>query len=229
MEIQQIAGMIDHTILKADVSEQHIRQLCSEAIQHQFYSVCVNGGWVPLCHELLTGEKVKIAAVCGFPFGANATRIKAKEAEWAVGCGAHEIDMVLHVGHLLAGRYAEIEQDIREVVQASNGALVKVIFETGYLNQEQIRIASELSVSAGAHFVKTSTGFGPGGARIEDIALMRATVGPEIGVKASGGVRDLQTALSMVHAGATRIGTSSGVLIVSGTTQQSTSDAEESY
>jgi deoxyribose-phosphate aldolase len=229
MEIQQIAGMIDHTILKADVSEQHIRQLCSEAIQYQFYSVCVHGGWVPLCNQLLTGERVKIAAVCGFPFGANATRIKAKEAEWAVACGAHEIDMVLQVGHLLAGRYTEVEQDIREVVQASDGALVKVIFETGYLNLEQIRIACELSVAAGAHFVKTSTGFGPGGARIEDIALMRATVGPNIGVKASGGVRDLPTALAMINAGATRIGTSSGISIVSGATQNSNSDTQESY
>ncbi len=216
MDMQQIAGMIDHTILKADVTEQHVRKLCAEAIQYGFYSVCVNGGWVPLCHELLTGEKVKIAAVCGFPFGANDTRIKAKEAAWAVGCGAHEIDMVLHVGYLLSGRYADVERDIREVVMASDDAAVKVILETGYLSDEQKRIACELSVAAGAHFVKTSTGFGLGGATVEDIALMRKVVGPAIGVKASGGVRDLQTAQAMIAAGATRIGTSSGIAIVAG-------------
>jgi deoxyribose-phosphate aldolase len=216
MNMQQLAGMIDHTILKADVTEQHVRKLCAEAIQYGFYSVCVHGGWVPLCHELLTGEKVKIAAVCGFPFGANDTRMKAKEAAWAVGCGAHEIDMVLHVGHLLSGRYADVERDIREVVTASDDAVVKVILETGYLNDEQKRVACELSVAAGAHFVKTSTGFGPGGATVDDIALMRAVVGPSIGVKASGGVRDLQTAQAMIAAGATRIGTSSGIAIVAG-------------
>jgi deoxyribose-phosphate aldolase len=213
---QSIATFIDHTILKADVTGQQIEKLCEEAIQYGFHSVCVNSSWVPLCHQLLRSSQVKIAAVCGFPFGANASRVKAREAEWAVGCGAHEIDMVLHVGHLLTGNYDEVKKDIREVVKAADHALVKVIFETGYLNDEQKRIACELSVAAGAHYVKTSTGFGPGGATVQDIQLMRTAVGPSIGVKASGGVRDLQTALAMIEAGASRIGTSSGVSIMQG-------------
>lgn len=213
---------IDHTILKADATEADIRKLCAEALTYDFYSVCVHSGWVPLCREWLGDSSINIAAVCGFPFGADATTLKAREAVWAVEQGAHEIDMVLHVGQLLAGNHAYVGQDIAEVVKAAGNAHVKVIFETGYLTEDQIRIACELSVEAGAHYVKTSTGFGPGGATVQHIALMRAAVGQALGVKASGGVRDLPTALAMIDAGATRIGTSSGVAIVGGSSVPST-------
>jgi len=216
---KQIASMIDHTLLKADTNRAAIEKLCREAKEHGFYSVCVNGIWVPTCQELLAGSEVKIAVVCGFPLGANDSTVKAYEAANAVEQGAGEIDMVLQIGLLLEGRYTEVEEDIRQVVQAvDGGAIVKVIFETGMLNDEQKRTACKLSEQAGAHYVKTSTGFGPGGATVEDITLMRASVSPSIGVKASGGIRDLETARKMIEAGATRLGTSSGVAIIGGQT-----------
>jgi deoxyribose-phosphate aldolase len=213
----QIASFIDHTLLKADANGAAIEKLCGEAAEFGFFSVCVNGVWVPACKDLLQGTNVKISVVCGFPLGANAPEAKAFEAARAVEQGANEIDMVLQIGQLLEGRHAEVEEDIRKVVKAvEGGAIVKVIFETGFLNDEQKATACKLSEQAGAHYVKTSTGFGPGGATVEDIRLMRSSVSGHIGVKASGGVRDLETAQKMIEAGATRLGTSSGVAIVKG-------------
>ncbi|RAU94205.1 deoxyribose-phosphate aldolase [Paenibacillus sp. YN15] len=218
MESVNLAGYIDHTLLKADATAPGIEKLCREAVEHGFYSVCVNGVWVPYCKELLKGSQVKISVVCGFPLGANTSRAKAAEAADAVEQGANEIDMVLQIGQLLEGRLDLVEDDIRQVVKAVEGsAIVKVIFETGFLNDKQKEAACRISEQAGAHYVKTSTGFGPGGATVEDIRLMRASVSPHIGVKASGGVRDRAAALLMIEAGATRLGTSSGVAIVSGT------------
>ncbi|RAV21791.1 deoxyribose-phosphate aldolase [Paenibacillus contaminans] len=221
MEGEPLASYIDHTLLKPDARAEAIEKLCNEAMQYGFFSVCVNGGWTRFCQERLNGSGVRISVVAGFPLGAMSSRTKAFEAADAVENGASEIDMVLNVGRLLDGDYAAVERDIRGVVEAVNGsALVKVIFETGYLNEEQKRIACRLSEQAGALYVKTSTGFGPGGATVDDIRLMRASVAPATGVKASGGVRDKQTALAMIEAGATRIGTSSGIAIVSGTAGQ---------
>lgn len=221
MEDKPLASYIDHTLLKPDARAEAIDKLCNEAMQYGFYSVCVNGGWTRFCQERLNGSGVRISVVAGFPLGATSSRTKAFEAADAVENGASEIDMVLNVGRLLEGDYAAVERDIRGVVEAVNGsALVKVIFETGYLNEEQKRIACRLSEQAGALYVKTSTGFGPGGATVDDIRLMRASVAPATGVKASGGVRDKQTALAMIEAGASRIGTSSGIAIVTGTAGQ---------
>ncbi|WP_438446209.1 deoxyribose-phosphate aldolase [Gorillibacterium sp. sgz5001074] len=217
MDKKEIASFIDHTLLKPDAGRQGIEKLCAEAREHGFFSVCVNGIWVPACKDLLKGSDVKISVVCGFPLGANDPDVKAFEAAKAVEQGANEIDMVLQIGLLLEGRHGEVEEDIRRVVKAvEGGAIVKVIFETGFLNEEQKVTACKLSEQAGAHYVKTSTGFGPGGATVEDIRLMRASVSSTIGVKASGGVRDLETARKMIEAGATRLGTSSGVAIVNG-------------
>lgn len=218
METINLAGFIDHTLLKADATSHGIEKLCREALEHGFYSVCVNGIWVPFCRELLKDSAVKISVVCGFPLGANAPEAKAAEAAKAVEQGAHEIDMVLQIGQLLEGRLDLVEDDIRQVMKAVEGsAIVKVILETGFLNDAQKETACRISEQAGAHYVKTSTGFGPGGATLEDIRLMRASVSPHMGVKASGGVRDRAFALQMIEAGATRLGTSSGVAIVSGT------------
>ncbi|WP_281888274.1 deoxyribose-phosphate aldolase [Paenibacillus sp. YYML68] len=216
-ELSKLPAYIDHTLLKADADEQAIRKLCDEAKQYGFYSVCVNGTWVPLCKELLEGSGVKISVVCGFPLGATDPVIKAAEAAKAVEQGAAEIDMVLQIGRLKQGDLDYVCEDIRGVVMAVEGrAIVKVIFETGALTDEQIRTACELSVEAGAHYVKTSTGFGPGGATVEHIALMRSLVPDNVGVKASGGIRDLDTAVRMIEAGATRLGTSSGVALMQG-------------
>jgi len=213
-----IARMIDHTYLKPDATSERIRQLCAEAKQYGFYSVCVNSVWVPFCAEQLKESAVNVAAVVGFPLGAGATAAKAFEAAEAAKQGASEIDMVLHVGWLLEANCDLVRKDIAEVVEAVRGqAIVKVILETGYLNDEQKRIACVLSEEAGAHFVKTSTGFGPGGATVEDVRLMRAAVSAAVGVKASGGIRDGETAKAMIEAGANRLGTSSGIAIVTGT------------
>jgi deoxyribose-phosphate aldolase len=217
ISLSDVPAYIDHTLLKADASTAAIHKLCREAVQHRFYSVCVNGYWVPFCREELAGSDVKISAVVGFPLGASASAVKAFEAARAAEQGASDIDMVLAVGLLLEGNHAAVLSDIREVVQAVEGqAIVKVILETGFLNDAQKREACELAEQAGAHFVKTSTGFGPGGATVDDIRLMRAAVSPHVQVKASGGVRDWPTALAMIEAGATRLGTSSGVAIMSG-------------
>ncbi|WP_018756751.1 deoxyribose-phosphate aldolase [Paenibacillus terrigena] len=214
---EQLAQYIDHTLLKSDANETEIIQLCEEAKKYQFYSVCVNGRWVAKCRELLEGSNVHIAAVVGFPLGANSSIVKAFEAAKAVEDGATEIDMVLQIGLLKAGKLDAVQEDIAHVVRMVQGkAIVKVIFETGMLTDDEKISACRCSEQAGAHFVKTSTGFGKGGATVEDIRLMRAHVSPHIGVKASGGVRDQETALRMIEAGATRIGASAGIQIVMG-------------
>ncbi len=211
-----IAGLIDHTLLKADATAADVTKLCEEARQYHFASVCVNTGHVPRAKALLYGSGVMVCAVVGFPLGAMATAAKAYEAREAVRAGADEIDMVINQGALKSRDYATVQEDIRKVVEAARPARVKVILETGALDQEQKIIAITLSKIAGAHFVKTSTGFGPGGATAEDIALMRKLVGSEMGVKASGGVRTCEDARKMQEAGASRIGASASVSIVNG-------------
>lgn len=211
---QDMARYIDHTLLKADAGRDEIEKLCHEARQHGFWSVCVNAGNVRLASSYLRGSDVKVCAVVGFPLGAGTPGAKAFEAREAVRCGAAEIDMVLNIGALRSRDYALVTEDIRKVVQAVPGRVVKVILETGMLVDEQKIIACSLSRVAGAAFVKTSTGFGPGGATIADISLMRRVVGPEMGVKASGGVRSYDDAVNMIKAGASRVGASSSVSIV---------------
>ncbi|WP_028399249.1 deoxyribose-phosphate aldolase [Ectobacillus panaciterrae] len=213
------AKLIDHTLLKADTKKDAIVTLCEEAKQHDFASVCVNPTWVETAAQILNGTDVKVCTVIGFPLGANTPETKAFETTDAIAKGATEVDMVINIGALKDKNDELVERDIRAVVEAAKGkALVKVIIETCLLTEEEKIRACELSVKAGADFVKTSTGFSTGGATVEDIALMRKTVGPDIGVKASGGVRDAAGMDAMVQAGATRIGTSSGVLLVSGKT-----------
>ncbi|MCQ6274841.1 deoxyribose-phosphate aldolase [Bacillus sp. V3B] len=210
-----IAKMIDHTALKADTTKEQIEKLCEEAKKYGFFSVCVNPTWVEVSADLLKGSDVKVCTVIGFPLGTTTSETKAFETKDAIQKGAHEVDMVINVGKLKDGDDDGIEQDIRSVVGAAKGkALVKVIIETCLLTEEEKVRACKLSVKAGADYVKTSTGFSIGGATVEDIKLMRETVGPDIGVKASGGVRDRETVNAMVAAGATRIGASSGISIV---------------
>lgn len=212
---RDLARMIDHTLLKPDATREQIQTLCQEALTYQFASVCVNPHWVPLAAELLKGSSVKVCTVIGFPLGATSTAAKAFEAADAIAHGAREVDMVLNIGALKSGDLDAVQQDIAVVVEAARGkALVKVILETGLLTREEKITACRLAKAAGADFVKTSTGFGHGGATVEDVALMRETVGPDMGVKASGGVRDEATARAMIRAGATRIGASAGVSIV---------------
>lgn len=211
-----IASMIDHTLLKPEATKAQIEQLCAEAKEYKFASVCVNPTWVKTSAELLAGTEVKVCTVIGFPLGANTPEVKAFETKNAIENGATEVDMVINIGALKDKNYDLVEKDIRAVVEAANGVLTKVIIEACLLTDEEKAIACELSVKAGADFVKTSTGFSTGGATAEDIALMRKTVGPNIGVKASGGVRSAQDAKTMIDNGATRIGASSGIAIVKG-------------
>lgn len=213
---QNLARFIDHTLLKPDASRLAIKQLCEEAREHRFQSVCVNPVHVSYAAELLEGSPVKVCTVIGFPLGASTSLMKVMEARDALVNGAQELDMVINIGALVEGDYARVLSDIKAVRDAAPGVVLKVILETGYLTKEQIVRACLLVRMAGADFVKTSTGFGPGGATVEDISLMRTVVGPEFGVKASGGVRDFATAQAMIKAGATRIGTSSGVAIIAG-------------
>ena len=210
-----VANIIDHTALKATVDETAIHKLCAEAKQFGFASVCVNGRWVSEAVQQLKGSTVMTITVVGFPLGAHTTESKAFQAAQAVLNGAQEIDMVVSVGDLKKRNHAYVLQDIRRVVE-SVSVPVKVILETCLLEPEEVVIGSILSKMAGAAFVKTSTGFGGGGARVEDVALMRQSVGPHMGVKASGGVRSFEDVCAMVQAGATRIGASSGVAIVQG-------------
>lgn len=210
----KLNGLIDHTILKATATRADIERLCDEAIEHNFASVCVNTCWVPLCAERLANSEVEVCCVVGFPLGAMATDPKAYEARWAVDNGADEVDMVLNVGWLLAGEDDAVRADIAAVVEAAQGRCVKVILETCYLNDEQIERACRLSVDAHATFVKTSTGFGTGGATVHDVALMTKAVNGAAKVKASGGIHTAEEAAAMVEAGADRIGTSSGIAIV---------------
>ena len=212
----EIARYIDHTHLKPDADRDTIQRLCEEARQHQFFSVCVNSGNAHLASRLLAASTVKVCAVVGFPLGAAAPAAKGFEAREAVRCGASEIDMVMNIGALRSLDYSLVLTDIARVVKSVPGKIVKVILEVGMLTDEEIAISCALAKSAGAHFVKTSTGFGPGGATVGAISLMRKVVGPEVGVKASGGVGDYETACKMLQAGANRIGASSSVAIVTG-------------
>ncbi|NYE58322.1 deoxyribose-phosphate aldolase [Carboxydothermus ferrireducens] len=216
----EIAQMIDHTLLKATATYADIEKLCQEAKEFNFKSVCVNPAFVPFASQLLKDSEIKVCTVIGFPLGATSTAVKAYEASWAVENGALEVDMVINIGALKAGRYEEVLEDIKEVVSAAKGknptVVVKVIIETCYLTDEEKIKACELAVEAGADFVKTSTGFGTGGATVEDVRLMKRTVGEKAEVKASGGIRSFADAIKMIEAGATRLGTSSGVLIMQG-------------
>jgi deoxyribose-phosphate aldolase len=217
-----VAKMIDHTLLKADATKDQIEKICAEAKEYNFASVCVNPTWVKRSSDLLNGTEVKVCTVIGFPLGASTPETKAFETKNAIENGATEVDMVINIGALKGGDNELVERDIRAVVDAAKGeALTKVIIETCLLTEEEKVRACELSVKAGADFVKTSTGFSTGGATAEDIALMRKTVGPDIGVKASGGVRSAEDAQKMIEAGATRIGASSGAAIVNGLTSDS--------
>ena len=206
--------LIDHTLLKQDATPEQIVKLCEEAKQFDFMSVCVNPAYVPLAAKCLEGSSVKVCTVIGFPLGMNLTRTKVEEAELAIKEGADEIDMVINVGMLKAGHDQYVEEEIRELKAVAGQKVLKVIIETCLLTDEEKVRACLASKNAGADFVKTSTGFSTGGATVHDVALMRKTVGPEMGVKASGGVRTHEDLLAMVEAGATRIGTSNGTKIL---------------
>ena len=214
MDSKQLAQYIDHTALTAEKTEQDILKLCDEAIQYGFYSVCINSGYIPLAKEKLAGSNVKICTVVGFPLGANLSSIKA---------GAGEIDMVINVGLIKSNKWDAVKDDIQAVLTACHGVPLKVILETCLLTKEEIVKACEICKALGVAFVKTSTGFNKGGATVEDVALMKKTVG-NIGVKASGGIRDTQTALAMIEAGATRIGASAGIAIVTGVSANTSSN-----
>ena len=214
MDKKTIAAMIDHTLLKPEATPAQIEKLCAEAAEYHFASVCVNPVYIPLAARLLKGTGVKVCCVVGFPLGAIAPEQKPAEAASCAAMGAEELDMVIHVGAAKAGDWALVQRDIEGVVKAAAGHTVKVIIETCLLTDEEKVKACEAAKAAGAHFVKTSTGFSTGGATTHDIALMRKTVGPEMGVKASGGIRDYETAMAMIEAGANRIGASAGIAIV---------------
>lgn len=219
---EEVAKRIDHTILKADASESELRQICDDAKAHHFFSVCVNSANVSFVAKQLNGSSVKICAVVGFPLGAATSSAKAYETKEAIKEGADEIDMVMNIGALKSKNFKLVLEDILEVVSTSAGKPVKVILETGMLDNEEKIIASALAKAAGASFVKTSTGFGPKGATVEDVSLMRKIVGNDIGVKASGGIKTWEDAISMLEAGASRLGCSSSVAIVTkkGTSQK---------
>lgn len=211
-----IASLIDHTLLKPEATPEQIAQLCSEARQYRFAAVCVNPVYVKLAYDLLKGSPVKVCSVVGFPLGATLPEVKAFEAKQAIRDGASEIDMVIHIGALKAGDDDLVERDIAAVVEAchAGGAICKVILETCFLTDDEKIRGCVLAKRAGADFVKTSTGFGPAGATAEDVALMRRTVGPHMGVKAAGGIRTLEALQKMVAAGANRIGASASVKIM---------------
>ena len=207
---------IDHTLLKADASQEQIETLIEEAKKYDFASVCVNPTWVNFAAQALKATDVKVCTVIGFPLGANTPELKAFETSDAIQNGANEIDMVINIGALKSRNFDLVERDIRAVVEAAKGTLVKVIIETCLLTDDEKVKACQIAQKAGADFVKTSTGFSTGGATVVDVALMRKTVGPDMGVKASGGARSYEDALAFIKAGATRIGASSGVAIMEG-------------
>jgi deoxyribose-phosphate aldolase len=215
-EVRALAGLFDHTLLRPQATRPEIEQLAEQAHRWSFATVCVNSAWIPVAAERLRGSGVRVASVAGFPLGAALTSIKRAEAERAILAGAQEIDMVMNVGALKSGDLARAEGDIRGVAEVchASGVLVKVILENAYLSDEEKVTACRIAQNAGADFVKTSTGFGPSGAREEDVRLMRATVGPAMGVKAAGGIRNLNDALRMLQAGATRLGSSASVAIL---------------
>ena len=213
----KIANMIDHTVLKATTTKEDVIKVCKEAKEHNFFSVCINPTHIELAKKELEGSDVKVCTVIGFPLGANTPEVKAFETKDAIAKGADEVDMVINIGALKDKNYDLLERDIKAVVDAANKeALVKVIIETCYLTDEEKKIACEIAVKAGTDYVKTSIGFGTGGSTPEDIKLMRDTVGPEIGVKASGGVRCKADAEAVINAGASRIGASASIAIVNG-------------
>ncbi|HGL5681757.1 TPA: deoxyribose-phosphate aldolase [Enterococcus faecalis] len=215
----ELNRMIDHTILKPEATEAAVQKIIDEAKEYNFFSVCINPCWVAFASEQLADTDVAVCTVIGFPLGANTPEVKAYEAADAIKNGANEVDMVINIGALKSQQYDYVRQDIQGVVDAAKGkALVKVIIETALLTDEEKVKACELAKEAGADFVKTSTGFSTGGAKVADIRLMLETVGPDMGVKASGGVHNAEEALAMIEAGATRIGASTGVAIVSGAT-----------
>jgi len=222
-----IAHMIDHTLLKPDASRDQITQLCHEARQYGFAAVCVNPANVKLAAQLLKDSSVAVCAVVGFPLGATLPEVKAYEAQRVIEDGATEIDMVINIGALKSKDYELVQRDIASVVRTchNNGAICKVIIEAALLTDEEKIKACQLAKAAGADYVKTSTGFGPGGATVEDVALMRRVVGPEMGIKAAGGIRTFETAKQMIEAGATRIGASAGVKIVQEANKAFTSTA----
>lgn len=213
----ELNRMIDHTILKADATKDDVMKIIEEAKKYHFYSVCLNPTWVSLAAKELQGAPVAVCTVIGFPLGANTSEVKAFEVKNAIENGADEVDMVINIGELKDGNYDKVQKDIEAVVEAAKDqALVKVIIETSLLERGEKIKACELAKAAGADFVKTSTGFSTGGATVEDVKLMRETVGPEMGVKASGGIHDAKEAMAMIEAGATRLGASSGVAIMNG-------------
>lgn len=213
----KIANMIDHTVLKAMATKEDVINICNEAKEYGFFSVCINPTHIELAKKELEGSNVKVCTVIGFPLGANTPEVKAFETKDAISKGADEVDMVINIGALKDKNYDLVERDIKAVVDAANKkALVKVIIETCYLTDEEKKIACELAVKAGTDYVKTSTGFGTGGSTPEDIKLMRDTVGENIGVKASGGVRNEKDAIAVIESGASRIGASASVAIVNG-------------
>ncbi len=214
--MSELASYIDHTLLKPDATRAQLEQLCAEAAEHQFSTVCVNGSRVELAYSLLEDSDVQVCTVVGFPLGAMDADAKRYETEVAVDLGANEIDMVMNVGRFKDGEHDYIVREIRDVVEAADDRVVKVILETCLLTNDEIAQACKLVTQAQAHFVKTSTGFGNAGATLEHVRLMRETVGQFAGVKAAGGVRNADDARAMIEAGATRIGTSNGVAIVSG-------------
>ncbi len=211
---EELARMIDHTLLKPEATYSEIINLCNEAKQYNFFAVCINPVYVKLARENLEDSSVKIAAVVSFPLGGDETYVKSIEAERAVKSGADEIDMVMNIGLLKSKNFLGVERDICEVVNAVNPRIVKVIIETCLLSEQEKIIASTIVVSAGAQFVKTSTGFNKSGATIEDVSLIRSVVGENFGVKASGGIRDYETAIKMIRAGASRIGASKSIDII---------------
>jgi deoxyribose-phosphate aldolase len=213
----ELAHYIDHTLLKPEATEEQVNKLCEEAARHHFYSVCVNSSWAEHCARRLGGTGVKVCAVVGFPLGAMDSRAKAFEARTAIANGASEIDMVMNVGAMKAKNLKLVREDMLSVRRACrSGIVLKVILETCMLAEEEKVLACQIAKDIEADFVKTSTGFNKGGATVADVALMRRTVGPKLGVKAAGGVRSYEDAVAMIRAGATRLGTSSGVLLVSG-------------
>ena len=212
----ELAKYIDHTLLKPTATPADIERLCREADEHFFYAVCVNPGFVTTARKALGSSPVRVAAVIGFPLGANAPQVKAAEAALAVSQGADELDMVIPVGRALAGDWDAVAADVRAVREAAPDAVLKVILETGYLDEAQIRRAAEAALAGGADFLKTSTGFGPRGASLEDVRLLAEVAGGRAKVKAAGGIRTREDAWKMIEAGASRLGTSSGVALVEG-------------
>ena len=225
--IVDIARFIDHTLLKPNATAEQVEQFCQEAITYDFASVCVNPTWVPLAADLLTEARPVVCTVIGFPLGANLPEVKAFETAECIAAGAQEVDMVINVGALRSGDLELVERDIRGVVQAAGGVTVKVIIETALLTEEEKIVACELAQAAGADFVKTSTGFSGGGATVADIELMRRTVGPDMGVKASGGIRNAEDARAMIAAGATRLGASAGIQIMQEMQSGQIADADD--